>query len=291
MHYTKVKTILSAKNGMNLYRGCSHGCIYCDSRSKVYNMQHSFEDIEIKSNAIELLEKALKGKRKKCMIGMGSMTDPYIPLEKEIQNTRKALELICKYDFGATLITKSESVLRDLDILKEINRKTKCVIQMTLTTFDEKLCEIIEPNVSTTKERFEILKILNQNNIPAVVWLTPVLPFINDTKENLAGILDYCIKAKVYGVICFGMGVTLREGNREYFYEKLDKFFPAIKEKYIKTYGNNYILNSPDNKYLMNIFYKTCKQHNIACDNNEIFQYLNTFESKTIKENRQLDLF
>ncbi len=291
MHYTKVKTILSAKNGMNLYRGCSHGCIYCDSRSKVYNMQHSFDDIEIKSNAIELLEKALKGKRKKCMIGMGSMTDPYIPLEKEIQNTRKALELICKYDFGATLITKSEYVLRDLDILKEINRKTKCVIQMTLTTFDEKLCEIIEPNVSTTKERFEILKILNQNNIPAVVWLTPVLPFINDTKENLAGILDYCIKAKVYGVICFGMGVTLREGNREYFYEKLDKFFPAIKEKYIKTYGNNYILNSPDNKYLMNIFYKTCKQHNIVCDNNEIFQYLNTFESKTIKENRQLDLF
>jgi DNA repair photolyase len=291
MHYTKVKTILSAKNGMNLYRGCSHGCIYCDSRSKVYNMQHSFDDIEIKSNAIELLEKALKGKRKKCMIGMGSMTDPYIPLEKEIQNTRKALELICKYDFGATLITKSEYVLRDLDILKEINRKTKCVIQMTLTTFDEKLCEIIEPNVSTTKERFEILKILNQNNIPAVVWLTPVLPFINDTKENLAGILDYCVKAKVYGVICFGMGVTLREGNREYFYEKLDKFFPAIKEKYIKTYGNNYILNSPDNKYLMNIFYKTCKQHNIVCDNNEIFQYLNTFESKTIKENRQLDLF
>lgn len=291
MHYTKVKTILSAKNGMNLYRGCSHGCIYCDSRSKVYNMQHSFEDIEIKSNAIELLEKALKGKRKKCMIGMGSMTDPYIPLEKEIQNTRKALELICKYDFGATLITKSASVLRDLDILKEINKKTKCVIQMTLTTFDEKLCEIIEPNVSTTKERFEILKILNKNNIPAVVWLTPVLPFINDTKENLAGILDYCVKAKVYGVICFGMGVTLREGNREYFYEKLDKFFPAIKEKYIKTYGNNYILNSPDNKYLMNIFYKTCKQHNIVCDNNEIFQYLNTFESKTIKENRQLDLF
>ena len=291
MHYTKVKTILSAKNGMNLYRGCSHGCIYCDSRSKVYNMQHSFEDIEIKSNAIELLEKALRGKRKKCMIGMGSMTDPYIPLEKEIQNTRKALELICKYDFGATLITKSASVLRDLDILKEINKKTKCVIQMTLTTFDEKLCEIIEPNVSTTKERFEILKILNKNNIPAVVWLTPVLPFINDTKENLAGILDYCVKAKVYGVICFGMGVTLREGNREYFYEKLDKFFPAIKEKYIKTYGNNYILNSPDNKYLMNIFYKTCKQHNIVCDNNEIFQYLNTFESKTIKENRQLDLF
>ena len=291
MHYTKVKTILSAKNGMNLYRGCSHGCIYCDSRSKVYNMQHQFEDIEIKSNAIELLEKSLKGKRKKCMIGMGSMTDPYIPLEKEIKNTRKSLELIYKYGFGATLITKSSAILRDLDILKVINSKTKCVIQMTLTTFDEKLCKIIEPNVSSAKERFETLKILNQNNIPTVVWLTPILPFINDTEENLTGILDYCIKVNVYGIICFGMGVTLRDGNREYFYKKLDKYFPRLKEKYIKTYGTNYILNSPNNKHLMTIFYKTCQKHNMIYNNNDIFQYLNTFESKEIPEKQQLELF
>ena len=291
MHYTNVKTILSAKNGMNLYRGCSHGCIYCDSRSKVYNMQHPFEDIEIKSNAIELLEKSLKGKRKKCMIGMGSMTDPYIPLEKEIKNTRKSLELIYKYGFGATLITKSSAILRDLDILKKINDKTKCVIQMTLTTFDEKLCKIIEPNVSSTKERFETLKILNQNKISTVVWLTPILPFINDTKENITGILDYCIKAKVYGILCFGMGVTLREGNREYFYRKLDEFFPAIKEKYIKFYKNNYILNSLNNKYLMNIFHKTCKQYNIVYDNNKIFEYLNAFENKESTREIQPELF
>ena len=289
MHYAKVKTILSAKNGMNLYRGCSHGCIYCDSRSKVYNMQHEFEDIEIKENAVELLENALRNKRKKCMIGMGSMTDPYIPLENNIQNTRKSLELIYKYGFGVTLITKSATVLKDLDILKEINNRTKCVIQITLTTFDEKLCKIIEPNVSSTKERFETLKILNQNNIPTVVWLTPILPFINDTKENLFRILDYCIQSKVYGIICFGMGLTLREGNREYFYKKLDKFFPAMKEKYIKTYKTNYILNSPNNRYLMNILHKTCKQHNIICDNNEIFKYLSAFESKKIEET-QLEL-
>lgn len=291
MHYTTVKTILSAKNGMNLYRGCSHGCIYCDSRSNIYNMHHRFEDIEIKSNAIELLEKTLKGKRKKCMIGMGSMTDPYISLEKEIKHTRKALELIYKYGFGATLITKSSSILRDLDILKEINNKTKCVIQMTLTTFDEKLCKIIEPTVSSTKERFETLKILNQNNIQTVVWLTPILPFINDTKENLTGILDYCIKAKVCGIICFGMGVTLREGNREYFYKQLDKYFPRLKERYIKTYGTNYILTSPNNNSLMNIFCKTCRQNNIVYDNNDIFKYLSTFESKEIKEENQLELF
>lgn len=290
MHYADVKSILSAKNGMNLYRGCLHGCIYCDSRSDCYNMQHKFEDIEIKSNAIELLGKALRGKRKKCMIGMGAMTDPYIPIEKDIKNIRKALELIYKYGFGATLITKSSLVLRDLDILKEINQKTKVVIQMTLTTFDEKLCKIIEPNVSTTKERFEVLKILNENNIPTVVWFTPILPFINDTKENLMGILDYCVKAKVYGIIYFGIGVTLRDGNREYFYKNLDKYFPQLKNKYIEFYGNNYILNSPNNKCLTKIFYETCKKYNIVCDNNKIFKYLNTFEDKQLKE-QQLELF
>ena len=172
------------------------------------------------------------------MIGMGSMTDPYIPLEKEIKNTRKSLELIYKYGFGTTLITKSSSIIRDLYILKAINEKTKCVIQMTVITFDEKLCKIIEPNVSGTKERFETLKILNQNKIPTVIWLIPILPFINDTEENLTGILDYCIKANVYGIICFGIGVTLRDGNREFFYEKLDKIPPPIKRKIYKNLWN-----------------------------------------------------
>ena len=141
MHFTKVKGILSPKNGMNLYRGCTHGCIYCDSRSTCYQMNHKFEDIEVKENAIELLEDALKRKRKKCMIGMGSMTDPYIPEELKLKHTRKALEVASKYGFGITLITKSNRVLRDLDLLKEINQKTKCVVQMTLTTYDEELCK------------------------------------------------------------------------------------------------------------------------------------------------------
>ena len=134
MHEVKVKSILSAKNGMNLYRGCSHGCIYCDSRSRCYQMDHDFEDIEVKSNGLELLEDALRRKRNKCMIGTGSMSDPYIPLEKELCYTRGALELICRHRFGATLITKSDMVLRDLDLLQEIHRKTRAVVQMTLTT-------------------------------------------------------------------------------------------------------------------------------------------------------------
>ncbi|MBQ4110691.1 MAG: radical SAM protein [Clostridia bacterium] len=280
MHYVNSKTILSARNGMNLYRGCTHGCIYCDSRSKCYHMEHDFEDIEIKENAVSLLEKALKSKRKKCMIGTGSMTDPYIPLEESVGNLRKCLELIYENGFGFTVITKSTGILRDLDLLKKINEKTKCVVQMTLTTFDEKLARIVEPNVSTTKERFEALKLFRDNGIPTVVWLCPILPFINDTEENLLGILNYCKEAGVYGIISFGMGMTLREGNREYFYKELDKSFPHLKEKYIKTYGESYELLSPNHYKLMKIFREFCKKNNIVYDNNKIFKYLSEFEDK-----------
>lgn len=280
MHFVKAKGILSAKNGMNLYRGCSHGCIYCDSRSNCYHMEHVFEDIEVKENAIELLKDALTRKRKKCMIGTGSMTDPYIPLEMKLGNVRKALELVYEYGFGFTVITKSNRILRDLDLLQKINEKTKCVVQMTLTTCDEDLCRKIEPNVSTTEERFEVLKTLRDCGIPTVVWLSPVLPFINDTEENISGILDMCAEAKVYGVICFGMGLTLREGNREYFYEQLDRLFPGLKEQYIRTYGDQYMIESGNSQKLMRLFHRKCEKYGIVHDNDQIFRYLSAFEEK-----------
>lgn len=289
MHFKNVKGILSSTNGMNLYRGCLHGCIYCDSRSECYCMDHDFEDVEVKANALELLENNLKRKRSKCMLATGSMSDPYIPLENELKHVRKALELAYKYGFGFTLITKSNRVLRDLDLLTAINNKTKCVVQMTLTTCDENLCKKIEPNVSTTKERVAVLKKLHEAGIPTVVWLCPILPFINDTKENIKGILEYCIEAKVYGIICFGMGVTLRKGNREYFYQQLDYLFPGMKEKYIKTYGVKYQLNSPNNNELMQLFHQTCQANGIVHDNNQIFDYLKKYENK--HENIQLSLF
>ena len=288
MHFKNVKGILSSSNNMNLYRGCIHGCIYCDSRSKCYHMKHDFEDIEIKANAIELLENTLKRKRKKCMLSTGAMTDPYIPLENEIKNVRKALLLTYQYGFGFTLITKSDLVLRDLDLLKAINEKTKCVVQMTLTTYDEDLCKKIEPNVSTTKERVVALNKLHEAGIPTVVWLCPILPFINDTEENIRGILENCIEAKVCGIICFEMGVTLREGNREYFYKQLDRLFPQMKEKYIRTYGMQYQLSSPNNQKLMKLFHQLCKNNGIMHDNKQIFTYLNKFENKN---NIQLSLF
>ena len=214
------------------------------------------------------------------MLSTGSMTDPYIPLEDEFSSVRKALALAYKYGFGFTLITKSNRVLKDLDLLKAINNKTKCVVQMTLTTYDEDLCKKIEPNVSTTKERVEALKKLHDAGIPTVVWLCPILPFINDTAENIKGILHACIDAKVYGIICFGMGLTLREGNREYFYEQLDRLFPHMKERYINTYGMLYEVDSPKEAKLMQLFHQLCEENGIVHDNREIFTYLSTFETK-----------
>lgn len=280
MHKVNVKGILSAKNGMNIYRGCLHGCIYCDSRSLCYQMKHKFEDIEVKANAVELLENALRRKRNKCMIGTGAMSDPYMPIEEKLGNMRKCLEVIERYGFGVTMITKSTKVLRDLDLLKKINEKSKCVVQMTLTTYDEDLCRIVEPNVETTYERFRALEILHDNGIPTVVWLCPILPFINDTEENIRGILDYCVRAKVKGIINFDMGVTLRDGNREYFYKKLDEHFPGLKEKYIRMYGNSYQLSSPNIRQLNMIYKSECIKNGIMCDVNECFEYLNKYEDK-----------
>lgn len=289
MHYKEVKGILSPKNGMNLYRGCTHGCIYCDSRSTCYNMQHDFEDVEVKTNALELLEKALRSKRNPCMIGTGAMTDSYMPIEKTLQHTRKSLELIDRYGFGVAIQTKSDLILRDLDLLKSIHQKTKCVVQMTLTTYDDALCEIIEPRVCNTKRRIEVLNIMRDHGIPTIVWLTPILPFINDTEENIHQIVDACIEAKVYGILTFGMGLTLREGDREYYYEQLDLHFPGLKQKYIQTYGNAYGVPSPNSKKLMAILKSKCAQHGIITDDNALFDYMHTFEDKT--EPSQLTMF
>ncbi len=288
-HFADYKTILSPKNGMNIYRGCTHGCIYCDSRSDCYQMKHDFEDIEVKRNAPVMLDQQLSKKRKPCMISTGAMCDPYLHLEAEIGYTRKCLEVIEKHDCGVSLLTKSALVMRDLDVLKRINSKTKAVVQMTLTTFDEKLCRILEPNVSTTAERFRVLEAMRDNGIPTVVWLTPILPFINDTEENIRGILDYCVRAQVKAIICFGIGVTLRDGDREYFYQKLDEHFPALKQKYIRAFGNSYEIPSPKADRLYRIVQNTCEKNGIMLDTNDVFSYLSEFP--TNKNSDQLSFF
>jgi len=250
-------------------------------------MTHDFEDIEIKRNAVRILESQLIRKRNPCMIGTGSMCDPYIHLEEELQVTRQCLMLIERYGFGLTILTKSARILRDIDILGAINTKTKCVAQLTLTTYDEKLCRILEPNVSTTFERFAALEAMRDAGIPTVVWLDPFLPFINDTEENLRGLLDYCVRAKVRGVVCFCFGMTLREGNREYYYNKLDEHFPGVKQRYIRAFGNSYECLSPNNAILMDILRDECLKHGILYKPDDVFGYLRRFESK----DSQLSLF
>ncbi len=279
MHEVQARSILSAQNGMNLYRGCTHGCIYCDSRSTCYQMNHAFEDVEVKVNAPQLLEQALRRKRRRCMIGTGAMCDPYLPLEREYRLTRRCLEIIEQYGFGAAVQTKSDLVLRDLDLFRRINARAKCVVQMTLTTCDTRLCRIVEPNVCDTSRRAEVLEILRDEGIPTVVWLTPILPFINDTEENIAGLMEICVRAGVKGIILFGgLGLTLRDGDRQYYYRKLDEHFPGLRQRYIREYGNAYELPSPHSAQLMERIERTCAAHGILRGATPVFDYLRTYE-------------
>lgn len=282
MHYVKAKGIFTSDYGINLYRGCTHGCIYCDSRSEIYGMNHKFEDIQVKENAVELLKKELV-KRKPSMIGTGAMTDPYIPLEKRLGFVRKTLELVYRYGFGWSCITKSDLVLRDIDLLEKINEKTKAVVQVTITTADDELCKMIEPNVCPTSRRVEVLEKLKERNIPTVVWFCPILPYINDTEENVNRIMDCCIDADVKGVLNMGMGLSLRKGNREYFYRKLDEKFPGIKDTYIEEFGDSYFIHSSDNRKLRGILMKRCDEHGIMHNQDEIFSYIHEFPEKTVQ--------
>ena len=280
MHYIESRSILSARNGMNLYRGCQHGCIYCDSRSRCYHMDHRFEDVAVKGNGLELLELALRRKRRPCMIGTGSMSDPYTPVEGELMMTRRALEIIERHGCGVSILTKSDLILRDMDILSRIHRRSKAVVQMTLTTMDEDLCAMIEPGVCTTRRRIEVLKEFQRAGIPTVVWLCPILPWLNDTPENIRGIVESCAEAGVKGIVCFGMGLTLRDGSREHYYTQLDRKFPGLKERTIRTYGSAYELRSAHHRELEALFHRLCAKYGIWHDNDRIFRWLSQLEDQ-----------
>lgn len=298
MHFVSAKSILTTRPcGMNVYRGCSHGCVYCDSRSKCYHFTHDFEDIEVKQNAPELLEEALRKKRKRCVIGTGSMCDPYIPIEKELCLTRRCLEIIDRYNFGAAVLTKSDLVLRDLDLLSSINKKAKAVVQMTITTADDELCKILEPGVCPTSRRVQVLRECKERGIPTVVWLSPLLPFTNDTQENIDAIFGFCAEAGVKAILCFGIGLTLREGNREYFYAALeraalrDSRFAGMKERYQKTFGYSYMATSPRDKELMARLSRLCKESGIMLGTDSVFKWMEDFPAAAQGDPMQPELF
>lgn len=270
--------------GMNIYRGCPHGCIYCDSRSDCYKIEN-FDTVRAKLDSSIKIADELSRKRKKGVIAMGAMSDPYNPYEKKYELTRKALEVIFENGFGIALATKSDLITRDIDILKKISKYSPVLIKMTITTADDEMGKKIEPYVSLASERFEAIKKLSDNGIFTGVLLMPVLPFLEDSKEN---ILDIVRKAHSSGAkfIYAGFGVTLRGNQRMWFYDKLDKEFPGIKEKYIRKYGEDYSCGSPNAKELKKVFEEECKKLGILYKMKDIIAaYKKTYEQE------QLSLF
>ena len=247
---------------MNIYKGCCHGCIYCDSRSECYHVEN-FDTVRSKENALQIIRDELRRKVKKGVIGTGAMSDPYNPFEKEMLLTRHALELINAYEFGAALITKSSMVVRDIDILKEIKEHSPVLVKITVTAADDELCKKIEPHVSLSSERFSAIKELTDNGIFAGVLMMPILPFIEDNEENILGIIH---KAHESGArfIYPAFGVTLRQNQRDYFYDRLDEKFPNLKEKYIHQFGNYYECHSPNAKKLWGVFTRECDKLGIV---------------------------
>lgn len=297
MDYIPTKTILSQytdKNfwfgsnyNMNIYKGCNHGCIYCDSRSECYGLK-DFDTVRAKANAIDIIRTELKSKRKKGVVGTGAMSDPYNTFEVKHQLTREALKLIHSNNFGVSLDTKSPLVTRDIDILSEIKEHSPVIIKITITTFDDDLCKKIEPNVAVSSKRFQAIKKLSDNGIFCGVLLMPLLPFINDNEENIRNIIREAAKNGAKFVFTFAMGVTLRQNQRDHYFQQLLKLFPnePLVKKYIETYGYSYECSSPNNHRLMNVYIEECKKHNLLYKMEDI---VSAYKAPYSKE--QLTLF
>lgn len=291
MHFVEKEDILSTKNTMDVYQGCTNGCIYCNLRGKSKQINHPLEDVEVNSKAPEALETLLRQKTKRAMIGMGVMGDPYTHCEEKLRLTRQCLEIIDEYSFGATIHTKSDMVLRDLDLLRSIHRKSKCVVTMSMSTYDEELCKIVEPDVCTTKRRFEVLDVLREYGIPTIVWLNPIIPMFNDTKENMEGLLDYCVRAKIHGAFFLHGSVNLEDGSREYFYKGLEQKMPEFKETFHRKYGYANEIVSENDKELFELFTKTCEKNRIVHHPYKIFEYLVTYPYEKDYDYSVLDNF
>jgi len=256
---------------MNIYRGCSHGCIYCDSRSDCYK-NVDFDTVKVKENALQIIRDDLRRKVNSGVVGSGAMSDPYNHLEKDLKLTRNSLELINAYEFGASLCTKSALIVRDADILRDISAHSPTIAMISITSENDEVCKLIEPNVSVASERFEALRILSENEIFSGVLIVPLLPYIADNAENLVAILAKAKDAGAKFVYTY-MGMTLRQGNRGYFYKNLDEHFPGIKEKYIKRYDFRYRCLSPNGKKLWDVFTAECQRLNLIFDMRTIIRH------------------
>lgn len=295
MNKIEAKSILQKVNGgkynwfgidynINLYKGCSHGCIYCDSRSNCYKIDN-FDNVRVKDNAINILYKELKSKRNKGVVGLGSMSDTYNPFERTLNVTRDTLKLIRDFGFGVAIDTKSSLITRDIDILKGINKNNSVIVKITITTFDDRLSKIIEPNVNETRKRFEVLRKLSKEGIFCGVLLTPILPFITDNELNIKNIVKEAYESGAK-FIYSTYAVTLRENQRDYYYKKLNEQFQGLVGKYIKTYGNSYICNSLKAKSLKMVLEEQCQKYGLLYKMEDIIDAY-----KKDKEYEQISIF
>jgi len=258
-----IDTYFGLDYGMNLYRGCQHHCIYCDSRSLCYGIDDFDGEVLIKTNAIDLLRDELPRKRRKGIIGTGSMHDAYMPIEEKVRLTKCALEVIAEFGFGVHVVTKSDLVLRDIPILKKISRYHTAAVSLTITTIDDELSKKVEPGAPPTSARFRALKELAEAGIETRIALMPTLPLIEDTEENVVAIVEEAHRCGVKTIVPW-FGMSMRDRQRAYFYRKLDELFPGLKDRYIETFGENYHCPSPNADSLYQRFHKLCEKYGIA---------------------------
>ena len=291
MELIEARTIISARHensqwfgidyNMNIYKGCSHGCIYCDSRSVCYGVE-DFDRVRAKRNALDMIRRELRTKRKKGVVGTGAMSDPYNPLEKEYNLTRGALEIIDSLGFGAAIATKSSLILRDTDILRQIAKHSPVIVKITVTAARDELSRKVEPGVSVSSERFRAIKELSEAGIFTGVLLMPLLPFIEDTEDNISEIIELAHKngAKF---IYPAFGVTLRNNQRQWYYTKLDELFPGLKAKYISTYGDSYECRSKNSKKLWALFKSRCDEYGILYRMEDIIsEYKKSYQAEQL---------
>lgn len=294
MEFIKTKTILSkVKYGnmwygidynMNLYKGCTHRCIYCDSRSNCYHIDN-FDIVRGKKDSLYILEQELS-KKEKGVVGIGAMSDTYNPLEEKYKQTRGALKLISKYEFGVSIDTKSDLILRDIDLLKEINLKNNVIIKLTITTPNDQLSKIIEPNVCVSSKRLQAVKKLSNNGIFVGIMMNPVLPFITDKEEDIKELVRLAYEHDAKFIHTY-MGMTLRDNQRDYYFDQLDNRFIGLKEKYIRYYKDRYNCIVPNYKKLYKIFTDECNKYGILYNMKDIIEAY----KKEIKGNEQITFF
>lgn len=284
MEWIPAKTILSpwheeegwfgSRYSLNLYKGCCHGCIYCDSRSECYGIE-DFDRVRGKKDELEILARELKSKRRRGVVMTGSMSDSYNPFEERYRITRGALQLMDGEGFGAAIMTKSTLVLRDADVLLAISRHSPAAVGFTVTTADDALCRRIERFTPPSGQRFAAMERLAGQGIACGILMMPLLPFINDTEDNIRALVKQTAESGGKWVFAYpGLGVTLRQNQRAYFYDRLEEGFPGLKERYILTFGDQYACASPRHQELWQCLTECCRESGLMWDMKEINAYL-----------------